>query len=477
MSRQIVGRLAATLALLSLMFVSMEALAKADKLAQENAYEMREAVALIDHMHLWGVSERPLLPLAIHQRYQAAMTLLDKADREGRREDFTTITSKALAVWRADQAEAAQIDAAPWIHGPGGTLVHERLAPIELPAGFDVLRSDAALQDTAPNNLLRSLLDGGDFLVRFNEGKTLISVKVTRTGPIKLHSESLSANELLSSLKSRLRSAAEQASSGGRPTWFHEERVRWVVEPSYNVKQGKAAWAYATGMDAFPTSPSSEVTGVHFLGIGHEAIVTATYVGMTEENARHVHSSFEPFWSQVQFAVGQRLADKHERRAVYAVALGSLVLGDVPSPWRGVKQYAKRDVKGSMSRESALVMHIFVAGMVFVCALIWMAWKIQELRCRTHRLPRGIGADPAGIPWPRRVVVTRRQKKAAAEARRRARQEAETRPQKEAGSLPERAAAAAAHLWVKLRSALTHGRHGSADQHDVQGTLDRIGRK
>jgi len=39
MSRQIVGRLAATLALLSLMFVSMEALAKADKLAQENAYE------------------------------------------------------------------------------------------------------------------------------------------------------------------------------------------------------------------------------------------------------------------------------------------------------------------------------------------------------------------------------------------------------------------------------------------------------
>lgn len=455
------------------MLVSMEALAKVDKQAQTNEYEVREAAALIDHMHLWGVADSPSVPLEMHQRYHAAMALLDKADREGRREDFTTITPKALAVWRARQAEAAQIDAAPWIRGPGKALVHERLAPIELPAGFDVLRSDA-LQGTEPDNLLRRLLDGGDILVRFNEGKTFLSVKVTRTGPINLHSESLSANELLSSLKSRLRLAAEQSSSSGRPTWFHEERVRWVVEPSYDAKQGKAVWAYATGTVTFLTSPSSEVTETHFLGIGHEAIVTATYIGVTEENARHVLGSFEPFWSQVQFAVGQRLADKHERRAVYAVALRSLVLGETPSPLRGVKQYAKRYVKRTMSRESALVMQLFVAGMVFVCTLIYVVWKIQEIGYRTR-----IGASSgAGIPWPRRVAVTRRQKKASAEARRRARQEAETKSQeKEARSLAEKAVAAAAHLWVKLRSTLTYVQHGSADQHDTQGTLDRIDRK
>lgn len=473
MKRQILCCVATTLALLSLMLIGVGASAKADKQAPQKGYEVLEAVALIDYMHVWGIAERPSVPVEVYKRYQAAMTLLDKADREGRREDFTTITPKALAVWRAAQEEAARIDAAPWIRGPGEALVHERLAPIELPAGFDVLRSDA-LQGTEPDNLLRRLLDDGDFLVRFNERKTFLSVKVRPTGPINVYAQSLSANELLSSLKSRLRSVAERAPSTGNPTWFHEERVRWVAEPTYDAKQGKAAWAYTTGMVTFLTFPSSEVTEAHLLGIGHEAIVTASYVGVTAENARRVLAGFEPFWSRVQFAAGQRLADKPEHRTAHAVALGSLVLGDKPGPPRG----AKRFISGAMSRQSALMIQLFVVCLVFVCTLIYVVWTIQGIGYRTPRLPGGVGANSdAAIPWPSRVVVTRKQKKAAAEARRRARQESETESRdKEARTLTERVVAAAVHLRVKLRSALAYVLNGSAERHDVQSTLRRIGR-
>ena len=259
---------------------------------------------------------------------------LDRALKAGAGYDLSPPTLAALEKWRRAQFLDDDAVAQPWHVGPAHLEIFPDLAPVDVPAGYQVLlpaevatAAKASHADADANGQTTPIA-----LMIVDASRAVVTLSLQPTGHVRR--EKLSPDRLLHTLAENAHPGLELPSATPSPEEAIArvaDRVEWIKAPAPEGQGERNDWIYTTGHHSDPavTTFAMPVVAARWVLLGAKDTLVADYTGaVLDVEAKQTAAEFGTVWSGLTFRPGARYSDAAASAPGSNLSLADLVTRD-----------------------------------------------------------------------------------------------------------------------------------------------------